>query len=166
MSSDPEGVTGAIQRAEDAFENTGFGRPDFEAGIDRDEDWKTLLTKACRYLEALRTLRARDGFNGAVIELSFGAIERTFEAYLLWATNASIEDFMDHTAVYDRVVEAGLLEAETAESLRRLYGANRTEHYYGGRVPTTRKGSAMTELAEAIHDFTVGQIRTGGTCLC
>jgi hypothetical protein len=78
--SDPNAVTGALETARDAFEYTGHGRPEFEVGIDRDEDWTVQPTKACRYLDACRTLRGRDGYNGACIELSFGAIERTVEA--------------------------------------------------------------------------------------
>lgn len=166
MSSDPAAITEAIEQAEDAFEYAGFGQPDFEAGIDQGEEWKVQLTKGCRYLEAVRTLRSQDGFNGAVIELCFGAIERTLEGYLLWATNDSIEDFMDHTTVYDRIVQVGLLEAETADSLRALYRSNRTEHYYGGQVPTAQKENAMATLAEAIHDFTAEQIRGDAVCLC
>lgn len=166
MSSDPGAITEAIEQAEDAFEYAGFGQPDFEAGIDQDEEWKVQLTKGCRYLEAVRTLRRQDGFNGAVIELCFGAIERTLEGYLLWATNDSLTDFVDHTTVYDRIVQVGLLEEDTAEALQALYRSNRTEHYYGGQVPTTQKEDAMAALAEAIHEFAVDQIREPGVCLC
>ncbi len=100
MSSDPGAITDTIERAEDAFDYAGFGRPDFEDGIDQDDEWTVQLAKGCRNLDACRTLRDQDGFNGAVIELSFGAIERTLEGYLLWATNDSLEDYMDHATVY------------------------------------------------------------------
>lgn len=166
MSSDPNRIVEAIERAEDGFEYSVVGRPDFEEGIDQDEDWKTQLTKACRNLEACRSLRRQDGFNGAVIELCFGAIERTFEGYLLWTTDDTLVDYMDHETVYDRVVDVGLLESETARSLKELYGANRTEHYYGGRIPTTEKEEAMYELAESIHEYTTGEIRGGRVCIC
>jgi hypothetical protein len=45
--SDPNAVTTAIERAEDAFEYRGHGRPDFETGVNKDTDWKTQLTKGC-----------------------------------------------------------------------------------------------------------------------
>lgn len=79
--SDPIAITDAIAAAEDGFDYAGYGRPDFEEGIDQTEEWTVQLTKGCRNLEAARTLRNQDGFNGAVIELCFGAIERTFEGY-------------------------------------------------------------------------------------
>lgn len=166
MSSDPNAITEAIERAEDAFEYAGLGRPDFEDGIDQEETWTTQLTKACRYLEAVRVLRSRDGFCGAVVELCFGAIERTLEGYVLWAAEDSLEDFMDHTTVYDRVIEVGLFDPATADSLRELYGTNRTAHYYGGRVPTGQKADAMARLAEEIHEYTVDQLRHAGVCRC
>jgi hypothetical protein len=164
--SDPTDISAAIEAAEDSFEYAGFGRPDFEDGINQDEDWTIQLTKACRNLEAARTLRTHDGFNGAVIELCFGAIERTFEGYLLWATADSLEEYMDHETVYDRIVAVGLLEPDTADSLRELYGANGTEHYYGGRVPTTQKAESMYELAETIHAYTTDQMRGKNVCIC
>lgn len=166
MSSDPNHVVEAIERAEDGFGYAAAGRPDFEHGIDREEDWKTQLTKACRNLDACRALRRQDGFNGAVVELCFGAIERTFEGYLLWATDDTLADYVDHEAAYDRIADVGLLERDTAQSLAELYGANRTEHYYGGRIPTTEKEAAMFELAESIHEFAVGEIRGGTVCVC
>ncbi|QIO25384.1 DNA-binding protein (plasmid) [Haloarcula sp. JP-L23] len=156
----------AIEAAEDSFEYAGYGQPDFEQGINQDDDWTIQLTKGCRNLEAARTLRSQDGFNGAVIELCFGAIERTFEGYLLWATDDSLEDYMDHEAVYERIVAVGLFESETAESLQELYGANRTAHYYGGRVPTTKKEESMYELAEKIHEYTTDQMRGNSVCIC
>lgn len=164
--SDPTHVVDCIEAAQDAFEYVGRGRPDFEEDIVQDDDWKTQLTKACRYLESARVLRAEGGFNGAVIELSFGAIERTVEAYLLWNTDDTITEFRDHETVYDRAGERGLFEREIATELKDLYGRNRTEHYYGAYVPTQQKEDAMHALAEGVHEYVVDQIRVGGVCVC
>lgn len=73
---------------------------------------------------------------------------------------------MDHDTAYERVVAVGLLEADTAESLRALYRTNRTEHYYGGRVPTTAKEEAMYDLAVAVHEYASAQIRGNSVCIC
>jgi hypothetical protein len=166
MESDPNAVTDAIDRATDAFEYRSRGTVEFEAGVEQDSQWQTQLTKACRYLEACRTLRRADGFDGAVVELCFGAVERTLEAYVLQDTDDDLADFRDHEAVYDRATQRGLFERETAAALQDLYRTNRTEHYYGGAVPTAGKADAMYGLAEAIHEYVTGQIRTGGVCLC
>lgn len=111
-------------------------------------------------------LRADGGFNGAVIELSFGAIERTVEAYTLWNTDDTIEEYRDHETVYDRAGERGLFTRSTADALKDLYGRNRTEHYYGAYVPTRQKEDAMYTLAENIHEYVRDQVREGGVCVC
>jgi len=166
MGSDPNAVTAAIDRAANAFEYRGRGAVEFETGIDQESQRKTQLTKSCRCLEACRALRGVDGFAGAVVELCFGAVERTLEAYVLWDTDDDLTDFHDHEAIYDRATQRGLFESETTTALADLYRTNRTEHYYGGAVPTAGKADAMYELAEAIHEYVTGQIRTGGVCLC
>lgn len=163
--TDPSDVLDAIDDARDAFEFRTM-MIEFEDGIEDGENWKTQLTKACRYLGACRELRAADGYNGAVIELSFSAVERTVEAYLLWESGNTPADFLDHETAYDRAGQRGLFTRETAEELKQLYSGNRTEHYYGSAVPTQQKDDAMFDLAGAIHAYTVQQIPVGGVCRC
>jgi len=168
MSSgaDPSAVLAALDRAQDAFEMVGRGRTAFESGISADEDWKTQLTKACRLIEVVETLQSQDGYYTAVIEVCFGAIERSIEAYALSMTNDTLQDFQDHQFSYDRAHQIGLFEKETAETMKALYSENRTESYYGGGRPTEEQANAMTDLARAVHQFAVSQIRKGGVCLC
>jgi hypothetical protein len=164
--SDPASVLTALERAQDAFEMVGRGRTEFEDGISADTDWKTQLTKACRLLEVVDTLQAQDGYYTAVIEVCFGAIERSIEAYALSMTNDTLQDFQDHQFSYERAHQIGLFEKETAEEMKDLYSENRTESYYGGGRPTEEQADAMTELAIAVHQFATSQIREGGVCLC
>ena len=164
--SDPASVLTALERAQDAFEIVGRGRTEFEHGISADADWKTQLTKACRLLEVVETLQSQDGYYTAVIEVSFGAIERSIEAYALSMTNDTLQDFQDHQFSYQRAHQIGLFERETAEEMKNLYSENRTESYYGSGRPTEEQAKAMTELAIAVHQFAVSQIREGGVCLC
>lgn len=166
MSSDPTSIRTGISAAEDAFEYSGESELEYEEGIDQDEDWKKQLTKACRYLEACRTLRDQDGFSGAVVELSFGAIERSLEAFMISNTRDELRDFQNHERVYDRAAERGLFELTTANSLKELYSSNRTSHYYGALVPTNQKEVTMFNLAEDIHDYVCDQIQEGGVCIC
>ncbi len=164
--SDPAAVLTALDRAQDAFEMVGRGRTAFEDGISADEDWKTQLTKACRLLEVVDTLQSQDGYYTAVIEVCFGAIERSIEAYALAMTNDTLQDFRDHQFSYERAHQIGLFERETAEAMKDLYSENRTESYYGGGRPTQEQAEAMTNLANAVHQFAVNQIRKGSVCLC
>lgn len=164
--SDPASVRDALDRAQDAFEMVGRGRADFEAGISDGDDWETQLTKACRLIEVIGTLQAEGGYYTAVIEVSFGAVERSIEAYALAMTNDSIRDFQDHQFAYERAHEIGLFTKKTAEGMKDLYAENRTESYYGGGRPTGEQANAMADLAVAVHEFSVDQIRVGGVCLC
>jgi hypothetical protein len=164
--SDPGAVLAALDRAQDAFEMVGRGRAAFEDGISADADWKTQLTKACRLLEVVDTLQSQDGYYTAVIEVCFGAIERSIEAYALAMTEDTLEEFQDHEFSYERAHQIGLFEQDTAEAMKDLDSENRTESYYGGGRPTDEQAAAMTDLAIAVHEFAVSQIREGGVCLC
>jgi hypothetical protein len=164
--SDPATVLTALERAQDAFEMVGRGRNAFEQGINADADWKTQLTKACRLLDVVDTLQSQDGYYTAVIEVCFGAIERSIEAYALAMTGDTLQDFQDHQFSYDRAHQIGLFERETTEEMKDLYSENRTESYYGGGRPTEEQADAMAELATEVHQFSVSQIREGGVCLC
>lgn len=164
--SDPRPLVAAIDRARDAFEYIGTAPPEFERDVVQDEEWHTQLTRACRYLASCRALRARDGFNGAVVELSFSAIERSVEAYLLRHTGDTLAEYRDHESVYERAAEHGVFEHDTAEQLARLYRRNRTEHYYGGFVPTQAKEDAMFELAGHVHRYVTGLLAEEPLCRC
>lgn len=165
-NSDPTELREAIEAAEDAFETLARGSPQFEAGISRDEAWKTQLHKACRLLKAGRTLRKQDGYFTSVIEMSFAAIERTLEFYCLNRAGDAVQDFHDHETVYERVVEVGLYSRDTAEELRALYNDNRTGQYYGSTVSTRRQAEAMFELATVLHEQTVARTPDEHECRC
>lgn len=165
-SSDPQQVVDALERAADAFEHVGHGRPQFEADIDPDGDWKTQLTKACRLREVAGVLRVEDGYYTAVIEVCFGAIERSIEAYAIAMAGDELRDFQDHEFSYERASDVGLFDQETTAAMQELYTENRTESYYGGGRPTARQAAAMDGLAAAVHTFIVDQIREGGVCVC
>jgi len=104
--------------------------------------------------------RAQDAFE------MVGRGRTAFEAYALAMTNDTLQDFQDHQFSYERAHQIGLFERETAEAMKDLYSENRTESYYGGGRPTQEQAEAMTDLASAVHQFAVSQIREGGVCLC
>lgn len=166
MSTDPATVVDALERAEAAFEERGPRRPTLEEGIAGGGDWETQLTKACKLLEVTESIESQNGHYTASIELSFGAIERSIEAYAIAMGGNDIEDFRDHEYSYERAHQLGLFERTTAIAMQDLYSENRTESYYGGGRPTDQQAGAMVALARAVHDFAVDQIRESGVCRC
>lgn len=166
MSNDPATVLDALGRAEDAFEDRGAALPTPESGIAAGSGWETQLTKGCRLLAVTETIQAQNGHYTAIIELSFGAIERSIEAYAVAMSGDEVGDFRDHEYSYERAHQIGLFDADTAAAMRELYSENRTTSYYGGGRPTDQQAAAMADLARAVHDFAVAQIRDDGVCLC
>ena len=165
--SNPADIGEALDAAVDAFNNVGYGRPNPEAGIDTDDDWKTQLTKGCRLLAVVEEA-SDDGYYTALIELCFGIIERSLEAYAPAEGGDELRDFQEdsHDRCYDRAAHFGLISRDMAADLKDLYGNNRTDSYYGGRRPTDRQAQSMHRLARAIHNHVVGHIREGGVCNC
>ncbi|WP_436931743.1 hypothetical protein [Halosimplex halobium] len=105
MPDEPDALDDAISRAEDAFGGQ-LGRPEYEEGLDPDaHDVDVIqLRKACRLLDACRLLREHDGYHTSVIEMSFAAVERTFECYALNASNDTIDDFARGTTALTTAV--------------------------------------------------------------
>lgn len=81
---DDSNVEDALDRAEERFQNTR-GQTS-EPGLDMADTALIQLRKACRLLEAARTLRERNGFYTVVIEASFVAIERSLNSISSIAT--------------------------------------------------------------------------------
>ena len=162
---DPKAITDALEGAIDAFNEAGHGVPAYEDGVDTDNDWKTQLTKSCKLLRPIEQIDG-EGYHTATIELCFGAIERSLEAFALAEGGDELRDFHDHTYSYDRASALGLLSPATADKLKTLYTENRTDSYYGGKRPTREQATAMQSLAREIHDYVTNQIQEGGVCLC
>jgi hypothetical protein len=162
--NDPGNLTDAVKDAQEAFRHAS-GAP--EEGLGGESDTAVLqLKKACRLLEAGRTLRQQNGYHTAIVELSFGAIERSFEFYALAHSSDTIGDFMDHTYAYDRAFELGVISANLRDDYRSLYDENRTESYYGDRQVTEQEATAMFRLAEDTHEFLREHPRDHYNCLC
>ncbi|AUX10809.1 hypothetical protein AArcSl_3203 [Halalkaliarchaeum desulfuricum] len=163
--SDPNDITEALDAAIDAFNGEGHGMPTPEESINSDEDWTAQLTKGCKLLD-LAEKPVIDGYDTAIIELCFGAIERSLEAYALAEGGDTLRDFHDHTKCYTRAADLGLVSRHTSKRLRQLYDNNRTDSYYGGNRPTHEQADAMRDLARAIHIHATKQILEDGVCVC
>jgi hypothetical protein len=125
------------------------------------------LRKACRLLDACRLLRKHDGYHTSVIEMSFGAIERTLEFYALTASNDRIDDFREgHDRAYDRGSDLGVITDKTARRLKQLYQNNRAAAYYRDTVAGAQQAEAMFHLATTTHDHVTDFAQLSHECLC
>ncbi|WP_436908655.1 DNA-binding protein [Halosimplex marinum] len=168
MPDERDALDDAINRAEDAFGGQ-LGRLEYEEGLDPDEHDADViqLRKACRLLDACRLLREHDGYHTSVIEMSFAAVERTFEFYALTASNDTIDDFREgHDRAYDRAAELNLVTEATARRLKRLYRDNRAAAYYRDTVAAAGQAEAMFDLAVTVHDHVTDFARLSHECRC
>jgi hypothetical protein len=168
MPDDPDELLEALDQAEDAFEGYTGGVPAYEKQLDPEtNDVATIqLRKGCRLLDACRTLRDHDGYHTSVIEMSFGAIERTLEHYALATTNDSVGDFQNHRRAYERAVELRVLSRELADRLQTLYSNNRSAAYYRDAVATESQAGAVFTLAVRIHDYVKRFGQSRHECCC
>lgn len=162
MSDDPQRVEVALDEASEAFEVGGTP----EEGLADVRDEKAQLRKACRLIAAAETLREQNGYHTAVVELAFGAIERSFEFYAIALGGDSVRDFMDHEYAYRRMFELGAVSSEMKEDLQALYNENRAASYYSGQAVTAEQAAAMLELAIESHEFLRDHPRDHFGCLC
>jgi len=161
---DPEALAGAVETALERFE---YGQGTVETGFETSgSEAVTQLRKACRLLAAARTLRDADGFHTAVVELCFGAIERSFEFYAMAVSTDTAQEFHDHDRAYDRAAELGVISTDLRDDYQALYGRYRTESYYGTRAASDIESEAMYELAVETHEFLRDHSPKYYDCLC
>lgn len=152
-----------LDDAERLFERPGRM---IETGLDVDDPALLQLRKACRLLTAAEFLADHNGYYTVVIEASFAAIERSIQFYLLENDFLAPEEYVDHTAVYQRGEEAGLYDADIRERLAALWRNNRSKTYYREGVGTADRAAIMLELAQAIHQHVLQLAGVRHECLC
>lgn len=155
--SDPTDLLEEIVAAEDAFSHAS-GRPRFEpdlnSGPDADEG-EVQIQKACRLLSLAHEIDDLGEYYGAILEHSFIVIEHTLQGYLLAVTGTDPTEFRDHDSPYDFAKGQVPLADDTIESLKRLYDARRTTHYYGTTVTTADQAERMRTVATLVHEYIV-----------
>lgn len=146
---DDAAVREALETSTRAFRDTRGQDP--EAHLDPETPAVTQLRKVCRLLDACRVLQADDGYYTSVVELSFGAIERTIQYYALARTTDTVRAFQDHETVYERGAALTLYSEEAMAQLIDLWRTNRSAAYYRNTVATATQAGAMFGLAEELH---------------
>lgn len=111
-------------------------------------------------------LQASDSYHTSVVELSFGAIERTIQYYALAKTTDTVDDFQDHESVYERGAELTLYSEDTMEQLLDLWRTNRSAAYYRDTVATAAQAEAMLTLAEELHRSIRDFAQVTHQCVC
>lgn len=155
--SDPTDLLEEIAAAEDAFSHAS-GRPRFEPGLDSGPDadeGEVQIQKACRLLALAHEIGDLGEYYGAILEHGFIAIEHTLQGYLLTITGIDATELRDHDSPYDFAKGRVPLEDDTIESLKRLYNARRTTHYYGTTVTTADQAEHMRTVATLVHNHIV-----------
>ena len=165
MTSDPKDVTDALEEVEDAFSR--YSRDsELEKGLDLSDPVKTQHHKACRLIQACRTLRNNDGYYTSVMEMSFAAIERSLEWYVLAQSNDQVSDFQTHRYAYDRAAELGLFSQSLCDDLYQLYKNNRSAAYYRDTVATKEQADKLFRLATTVHKFISNHLQASHECIC
>jgi hypothetical protein len=163
-----EAVTAALNRLERVMQT----RPASDRTVQPslrvlEADADIQLRKACSLLNACRTLQRSQGNYVAIVELSFNAVERSFQHYLTDTTSADSSQFHTHERVYEEMagknVFGGASVVERANALRER---NRAAMYYDVRKPTREQASAIVEFAQATHDHLVALGRHQPLCGC
>lgn len=155
--SDPTELVEHLEAVEDAFSHA-HGRPQFEPGLNSSpdaSDGEVQIQKACRLLDLTSEIGSLGPYYGAILEHSFIVVEHTLQGYLLAMTGVDASELRDHTSPYKFAKGQVPLSDDTLDSLRNVYDARRTEHYYGTTVTTEAQARNMREVAAAIHEHVV-----------
>jgi len=147
---------------------TAFERPpeSVETGLRGiEEPGRLQHRKACRLLAAGDRLLA-DGYYTVVVEVGFGAVERSIQHYLYRVDATTRDDYLSHERVYERGREAGLYDREFEETLTYLWPTNRSRTYYREGVGTETRARRMLALAAGVHEHVVGLAGREHDCVC
>jgi hypothetical protein len=164
VTEDDGRVVTALEDAERRFRDVR-GQT-HEAELDPTQPALTQLRKACRLLDACRVLRTHDGYHTSVIELSFGAIERTIQFYILDSTNDTLQEYQSHEAVYERGAELNLYSTAVRDQLLQLWRENRSATYYRNTVATAEQADAMFTLVVELHRSVRERAQQAHECRC
>jgi len=131
------------------------------------DDADIQLGKACAILGTCRQLRQGTNNYMSIVELSFNAIERSFQFYLVEMTTAESTDYRDHAEVFDDIAARNVFSDEdVASRIDAFRSEHRSRFYYDIDRPGRDFAMAMHDLAEEIHEYLVEFGDAHSRCNC
>ena len=131
------------------------------------DDADIQLGKACAMLGTCRQLRNGTNNYVSIVELSFNAIERSFQFYLIKMTTVESADYRKHEDVFDDIEARNVFsDAEVADRIDAFRSEHRSRFYYDIDRPGRDFAMAMHDLAEAVHQYLVDFADAHSRCSC
>lgn len=125
------------------------------------------LGKACAMLGTCRQLRDGTNDNVSIVELSFNAIERSLQFYLVDMTAAESSDYHEHGGVYRDIEKRRVFSDENiADRIDSFRAEHRSRIYYDIERPGRDLALGMHDLAEEIHSYIVMFADAQSRCGC
>lgn len=161
-----EDVVGAVDRVESLLADGETG-PVQDSLSWQQADADILLGKACAMLGTCRQLRKGSNNFVSIVELSFNAIERSFQFYLVEQTAAESSDYRDHGQVFEDIAARGVFSDENiADRIDAFRSEHRSRIYYDVDRPGRDLALAMHDLAEEVHAYVVEFANAHSRCSC
>lgn len=159
-------VVDAVERVESVVEDGETG-PVQDSLSWQNTDADIQLGKACAMLGTCRQLRHGSNNYVSLVELSFNAIERSFQFYLIEQTAASSSDYRTHGQVFEDIAARGVFSDEhIADRIDAFRAEHRSRLYYDVARPGRDLAESMHDLAEEIHGYIVEFANAHSRCGC
>jgi hypothetical protein len=161
-----EDVVGAVDRVEALVAGDETG-PVQDSLSWQAADADVQLGKACAMLGTCRQLRHGSNNYVSIVELSFNAIERSFQFYLVDQTAANSSDYRNHGQVFEDIAARGVFSDEDiADRIDAFRSEHRSRIYYDVDRPGRDLAHGMHELAEGVHAYVVEFADARPRCHC
>lgn len=103
----------------------------------------------------------------SIVELSFNAIERSFQFYLVEMTTAESADYINHEEVFDDIAARNVFSDEDiASRIEAFRSEHRSRFYYDIDRPGRDFAMVLHDLAEEIHQYLVEFADAHSRCSC
>ncbi|MFB6229098.1 MAG: hypothetical protein ABEH88_11180 [Halobacteriales archaeon] len=161
-------VVDALERVEQLLEDGETGPAQDSLSWQRaGDDADIQLGKACAMLGTCRQLRRGTNNYVSIVELSFNAIERSFQFYLVEMTAAASSDYRQHTEVFDDIEARNVFSDEAvADRIDAFRSEHRSRFYYDIDRPGRDFAIAMHDLAAEVHQYLVEFADARSRCNC
>lgn len=161
-----EDVVTAVDHVESLLANGETG-PVQDSLSWQESDGDIQLGKACAMLGTCRQLRHGSNNYVSLVELSFNAIERSFQFYLVDQTAASSSDFRDHGDVFEDIAARGVFSDEDVpDRIDAFRSEHRSRIYYDIDRPGRDLAQGMHDMAEEVHTYVVEFAAAHSRCHC